>query len=230
MIKRLPRACLAVTAAVIVGAGLSVAGFVAPTAASAATCQITVAHPNISIHEDAQFVSYPYTNKCGHQMDSAVWAVVGPSGWLADYVITPNASVVYYDWSEGEHLGSYKLVPQGAYDTNFNSVPQATEYFKVKLGVRLSISGYRTSNYVHLHAYETRYNPDVSAFVPAYKGLVTFWGKIPGGSWWKGPSVYTNGNGWTAYVKLYVPRSRYFRATVAETAYRWGASSGTIYR
>jgi hypothetical protein len=56
MIKRLARGCLGVATAVILGTGLFVAA-VTPAVASAAACQITVPHPNISIHEDAQFVS-----------------------------------------------------------------------------------------------------------------------------------------------------------------------------
>jgi hypothetical protein len=199
--------------------------------ASPPVCQITVAHPNISIHEDAQFVSYPITNACGYQMDWASWEVVGPSGWDADTILTPNASVTYYDFWEGAHLGGYQLVPQGAYDTSSNPVPQAIEYFKVKLGVHLSVGGYRSGNYVYLNAYETRYNPDLGRFVPASGGLITFYGRSATGAWWQVQSrKYTNANGWTPYVKVYAPRARYFKATAAETAFRWGAVAGTIYR
>jgi hypothetical protein len=92
------------------------------------------------------------------------------------------------------------------------------------------LSGYRSGSYVYLRAYETRYNPDVSGFVAASAGTITFWGRTAPGAWWKAGTFGTYANGWTRTVKLFSPNAHYFRVTVTETTWRWGTTSATIYR
>jgi len=229
------RMSLAVIASLFATAVLAVVPAVtSPASASTPACPVAVTHPNISIYQDSKYVTYAITQTCGGALDSAGWEMVGPGGWDDTSIFYPGGLYnTFYDWYEGKHLGQYTLYPNGAYDTSSNALPQATETFYVKLASGISISGYRSGNWVYLREFVHRYNPDLNSGSGGWQPSVNrkVWVQMYyNGAWYTKALRYTGTNGWTTYTKLYAPKHHYYRALVTETSTMWNATSGNIYR
>jgi hypothetical protein len=229
------RMSLAVVASLFATAVLAVVPAVtSPASASTPACPVAVTHPNISIYQESHYVSYAITQTCGGALDSAGWEMVGPGGWDDTSIFYPGGLYnTFYGWYEGKHLGKYTLYPLGAYDTSYNTLPQATETFYVKIASRVSLSGYRSGVYVYVHAYVSRYNPDANyglgGWTPSSGRYVTFQ-QLYSGSWHNIATKTTGSNGWTSYQRVYAPTHRYFVSWVSQNAYRWNATSNRIWR
>jgi hypothetical protein len=205
----------------------------APTrsAAPAQASVVGITHPNIGIHSDSQFVRYSLT---GLSANSASWEIVGPGGWDDGALLYPGLMYnTYYSLFEGAHLGQYTLEPTGAYDANFNSLPQATEHFSVRQSSGAGVSGSRSGNWVYVwgHAsfYYVKANYGDGAWQNSGGRYVTVQDYYSG-AWHTIGSAYTSNNGWTNYFKRWAPTHRNFRALVSQTARSWQATSGSIYR
>jgi hypothetical protein len=227
-----------VRAAGVIFAVAALLGAISATAAqassSAAVCQARVSAPNISLHTDPQYQGYSMTQTCG--ATSADWEIVSASRYDHGGLIWPGGMYTDYyadSFDVGGHLGLYVMEPQGAYDANFNAVPQATEYFYIRSASRGAMTGTRSGHWVYLRGYAARYSPDVNygsgGYVASGSRKVTFeYWRL--GAWHVITSAYTGSAGHTALIRSWQPYRRSFRAVVAVALLRWGCVSGSIYR
>jgi len=216
----------------------SVTGAAANASAAApaytTACPAEITHPNISLHTDPQYQGYSLVQSCG--AIEADWNIVAADSYDHGGVYWPGGlSTDYYadSFDVGGHLGKYYLYPAGAYDSNYNDVPQATETFYIKLSSHAYIRGYRSGNWVYAHAYVSRYNPNANygsgGYTPSAGRYVAFW-DWHSGAWHNPGHKYTGSNGWTGYLKIWAPTQRSFYVNARQTSTRWNARSGYIYR
>jgi hypothetical protein len=222
---------LAVLATVPALAGLTFVGLPAVAANAASSCNIS--HPNISLHADPQYQGYSVS--CAGA-NWAAWKIVAADGYDHGGVIYPDAmSTDYYadSFDVGGHLGKYYLRPDGAYDSNSNPIPQATETFYIKLSSHAYAHGYRSGNWVYVWAYVSRYNPAANygsgGYTKSTNRKVTFWDWYSG-AWHNAGYKYTGSNGYTPAFKIWAPTHRSFKVHAEQTYTRWGAWSSSIYR
>jgi len=216
--------------AVTVAAG---AGLVLATPAARASCTTTISVPNISVTSSNLYNVKGTMNSCAA---TAYWDMDGGSGYsqtVSGWIFNSTHHTDYAYYVPGaDPLGSYKAAGTGAYDSSFNPVPQANASFAIKLGSRISLSGYRSGSYVYLRAHVTRFNPALNYGLGGWQAsanrYVAFYDYRSTG-WHLSGYKYTGSNGTTAYLRIYQPGHHYFLAKVGQTWAIWNATSGKPY-
>lgn len=201
------------------------------TTVALASCTATIRVSNISITSSNVYNVKGTMNSCAA---SATWDMDGGGGYsqTVDGWVFDGAHTDYAYFYPGINpLGSYEAAGTGAFDSNFNPLPQANTYFAIKLGSRIIISGYRSGSYVYVRAYVTRFNPNVNfglgGWVVSTGRYVSFYDHRTGG-WHLDGHLATGRNGFTAYLRIHAPGQQYFRAHVNPTGSIWGATSGSV--
>jgi hypothetical protein len=96
----------------------------------------------------------------------------------------------------------------------------------------MSVSGYRSGHYVYVRAHVTRFNRNLDFGLGGWQNSagrnVQFSEYIHG--WRLAGSKSTGSNGWTAYLRIYAPTRRSFRAYVSATTTFAAALSSSISR
>jgi hypothetical protein len=219
-------AMLAVTVAA--GAGLTLA-----TSSAQASCAATIRVSNVSVTSTNLYNVKGAMNSCAA---TASWDMDGGSGYsqtVSSWIFSSTHHTDYAYYFPGiDPLGSYKAAGTGAYDGSFNPLPQTNAAFAIKLGSRISLSGYRSGSYVYLRAHVTRFNPSLNYGLGGWQvstnRYVTFY-DLRSTGWHLDGYKYTSSNGTTPYLRIYQPGHHYFLAKVGQTATIWNATSGKPY-
>lgn len=206
-----------------------------PMPSAQAACQATIQVANVSVTSTNTYnVRGTLNPTCG--ATTAYWDMDTGSGYsqTVDSWIFDNSTTAYAYYFPGiDPLGAYKAAGTGAFDKNFNSVPQAPAYFAIKLGTTIRIYGYRSGGTVYAKAYVQRYNPSLNigqgGWQPSVGRYVSFEYLDKG---WHVASGYrdTGSNGWTTYIKISAATPRQFRADVSQTSTIWNATSPAMYK
>jgi hypothetical protein len=193
-------------------------------------CTTTIQVANVFVNTTKTIdVVGKWTTQC--TAIAADWSMQGgPSygqyvgGW--NFTAGTTTTDAYYNPTI-DPLGSYEVLPAGAHDPGFNSVPQNTAYFSVKLSSTVTVSGHRSRGYVIIRAYVKRFSTSADSGLGGW----TAWTNQPvkfsafHNGWKSAGTKWTTSTGFTKYVKIYAPTKRSFRAFVAATGTVWGDTS-----
>jgi hypothetical protein len=218
-----------VTGAAMMLAAVAAQGLSASAAHAACTATIKVA--NVSVTSVSPYNVKGTANSCAA---TASWDMDGGSGYsqtVGGWYFHGNSTDYSYFYPGASPLGAYKAAGTGAYDSNFNPLPQADSYFSIKLGSRITIRAYRSGSYVYVRAHVTRFSPSLNYGLGGWQRSiyrrVTFYDYRNGG-WHADGTKYTNRWGTTVYLRIYAPSRRSFRAHVSQTATIWGHMSASV--
>lgn len=111
---------------------------------------------------------------------------------------------------------------------------QVTQYFYVRYGSSVSVSGYRCGASVYLRAHAVRYDRNANYGLGGWSAFtgrtITFQYRYAGSSTWHTAGYATTGSaGYTAY-KRFTMSKRYWRLLAAGNATIWNATSGQLLK
>lgn len=213
------------------GAAVAAAAEPNHAVAPAASCKVSITVANLQINSTFTYSVKATWKPCGG-VTYASWNMMQGQRWIGYWSFPPSAQ--YTSFYPGYHpLGTYRAVPTGANDRNFNYLAQNTYQFYIRVNSRISVSGYRSGKFVFVRARVTRYDPSRNygsgGWVNSPSRKVSFF-QFSGGRWRSFAAKNTSSNGYTGYAKIRAPTRRKFRALVQANATMWNRQSTPITR
>jgi hypothetical protein len=204
----------------------------AASSASADTAQCSIAVPNVAITKPYTLIKATLGANCAAWgEDWADWgnrhSYYGPNGSFFFDVGKTTVYNGFYDW---EHIGTYLVEPDSAYDVNSNTLTQNTTSYAVRQGSALSLSGTRSGSAVTLRAYNSYWSLNGEAYWPWRGHGVSFQYKRCATCVWSGLKNTSTASNGVATAITYSASSLYFRAFAGGTTTVWSATSGTVLR
>lgn len=201
-----------------------------PASAAAGSCSVRIG-PNLAVDAPYEEFNAVLAGDCATaNTEYASWDVVHARTGFSNILIFDGTSRTYMDFYSWEDLGSYKIRPSFAYDTDGDDVAQNTVAVLVKAQSQLGFSATRNGSIVTLNATGRYYNVGVDAYQPWKKVSVAFQSRTsPTAPWKTIRTVTASDSGKVSYGVRQTNRTE-FRAVLNPTTKIWGRSSAAVAR
>lgn len=202
---------------------------VAP-AQAAGSCSISVPS-KVSVYSHYREITAKYSAGCRTYGEWGWWSVVHPTqGPIQTFTYEDGISSESVDWYDFLPTGTYKVRPEGAFDHDYDNLPQNSTTMTIKLASRTSASSTRSGRYVTVKGTAKRYSPGAGGYRPWSGAKASLQMKSCSSCSWKYvKSGTTNGSGVVA-MKAYASTSRYWRVVTSDTSSTWGRASSYTKR
>ncbi|KRE37980.1 hypothetical protein ASG73_10325 [Janibacter sp. Soil728] len=222
----MPKRALAVAAASLLPLTL----LAAPSAQAAPSCNISTPS-KVAIVSPYRTVTGTYSYGCRTYAEFADWSVVHPTqgifnGFWFDSGMT-SESIDWYDWNP---VGIYTIRPDGAYDQDWDKIPQNTRTMTVKYGSRQYISTSRSGSTVTTAGTTTRYSPRAGSYAALSGQRVYLQSQACSTCAWKPVTSTTTNRYGKVTFKRTSSTARYWRLKTVDSYNTFGRTSATSRR
>lgn len=194
------------------------------------SCSISVPS-KVSIYSPYREITAKFSAGCVRYAQDAWWDIVHPTqGYSGGFNYDGTHSTDTIDWYDFKGTGTFKIRPEGAYDDDYDDLPQNSTTMTVKLGSRTTASSTRSGRYVTVKGMAKRYSPAAGGYRPWSGAKASLQMKSCSSCSWKYvKSGTTNGSG-VVTMKAYASTSRHWRVVTSDTSSTWGRASSYTKR